>query len=64
MTSLVESATEWAASASSADDPVNRPAASFAVATTTLAANATARLRKLPAWRPERTLAAECRSPA
>jgi hypothetical protein len=64
MTSFVESATEWAASASNADDPVNRPAASFAVATTTLAANATARLRRFPACRPPCMLASECRSPA
>ena len=59
---MFESATECAASARSAAEPVISPAASLAAATSTLAANATRRLTRLP-WLPlARRLAAECRS--
>jgi len=62
MTSLIESADEWKASAISADDPVTRPAASFDAATITFAASAKAMLFRPPRRRAERITAAECRS--
>src|SRR5262249_39594412 len=62
-TSLLESATEWAASARSAADPVISPAASFAAATIRLATKAMSRLRRLPGLLLARRAAAGCRSP-
>src|SRR6201995_4330845 len=46
---LVVSATEWAASASSAADPETRPPTSFVIVTTALAASAISTVRRL-AW--------------